>query len=193
MKKSRFSDSQIIGLLKEAEAGTPVPALCRTNGISNATFYTWRSKSGGMGASLMSRMKELEDENRRLKKMYAEAQMSADVLKEALARKWCGVKACVFVKPAFMHDQLSDGRAFRLFNVLDDFNREGLGSDLDFSLPSARVIRALKQIIEWRGQPNVFRCDNGPEYISGALNQCAQRRAGSGLTIMNDRTWSSAA
>jgi putative transposase len=88
MKKSRFSDSQIIGILKEAEAGTPVPELCRTHGISNATFYKWRAKFGGMDASLMSRMKELEDENRRLKKMYAEAQMSADVLKEALAKKW---------------------------------------------------------------------------------------------------------
>jgi putative transposase len=76
----------------------------------------------------------------------------------------------------FMHDQLSDGRAFRLFNVLDDFNREGLGIDLDFSLPSARVIRALEQIIEWRGPPNVIRCDNGPEYISGAVNQWAQQR-----------------
>lgn len=88
MKKSRFSDSQIIGILKEAETGTPVPELCRAYGISNATFYKWRAKFGGMDASLMSRMKELEDENRRLKKMYAEAQMSADVLKEALAKKW---------------------------------------------------------------------------------------------------------
>lgn len=88
MKKSRFSDSQIIGILKEAESGTPVPELCRVHGISNATFYKWRAKFGGMDASLMSRMKELEDENRRLKKMYAEAQMSADVLKEALAKKW---------------------------------------------------------------------------------------------------------
>ena len=76
----------------------------------------------------------------------------------------------------FMHDQLSDGRAFRLFNVLDDFNREGLGIDLDFSLPATRVIRSLEQIIEWRGQPNVIRCDNGPEYISGAVSQWAQQR-----------------
>ncbi len=76
----------------------------------------------------------------------------------------------------FMHDQLSDGRAFRLFNVLDDFNREGLGIEVDFSLPAARVIRSLEQIIEWRGQPNVIRCDNGPEYISGALSQWAQQR-----------------
>ncbi|MCT7233198.1 DDE-type integrase/transposase/recombinase, partial [Salmonella enterica] len=69
----------------------------------------------------------------------------------------------------FMHDQLSDGRSFRLFNVLDDFNREGLGIEVDLSLPSARVIRALEQIIEWRGKPHAIRCDNGPEYISGAL------------------------
>jgi putative transposase len=88
MKKSRFSDSQIIGILKQAEAGTPAPELCRTHDISSATFYKWRAKYGGMDASMMSRVKELEDENRRLKKMYAEAQMSADVLKEALAKKW---------------------------------------------------------------------------------------------------------
>jgi putative transposase len=88
LKKSRFTDSQIIGILKQAEAGTPVPELCRTHGISSATFYKWRSKYGGMDASMMSRVKELEDENRRLKKMYAEAQMSADILKEALAKKW---------------------------------------------------------------------------------------------------------
>lgn len=68
-----------------------------------------------------------------------------------------------------MHDQLSDGRSVRLFNVLDDFNREGLDIEVDLSLPSARVIRSLKQIIQWRGKPRVIRCDNGPEYISGAL------------------------
>ena len=88
MKKSRFSDSQIIAVLKQAQAGTPAPELCRTHGISSATFYKWRSKFGGMDASMMSRLKELEDENRRLKKMYAEAQMSADILKEALTKKW---------------------------------------------------------------------------------------------------------
>lgn len=69
----------------------------------------------------------------------------------------------------FMHDQLADGRSFRLFNVLDDYNREGLGIEIDFSLPAERVIRALEQIIAWRGQPKAIRCDNGPEYISGAL------------------------
>lgn len=88
MKKSRFTDSQIIAVLKQAEGGTPVSELCRSHGISSATFYKWRSKYGGMDAPMMSRLKELEDENWRLKKMYAEAQMSADILKEALSKKW---------------------------------------------------------------------------------------------------------
>ena len=67
----------------------------------------------------------------------------------------------------FMHEQLSDGRSIPLFNVIDDFNREGLGIEVDFSLPSERVIRSLDQIIEWRGQPLRIRCDNGPELVSG--------------------------
>jgi putative transposase len=88
VKTSRFSDSQIIAILKQAEAGSPVPELCREHGISSATFYKWRAKFGGMDASLMARLRELEDENRRLKKMYAEAQMDSAILKEALTKKW---------------------------------------------------------------------------------------------------------
>lgn len=76
----------------------------------------------------------------------------------------------------FMHDQLEDGRSYRLFNVIDDFNREGLAIEVDFSLPTARVIRALDQIIEWRGKPKQLRCDNGPEYISGLLATWAESR-----------------
>ena len=87
MKKSKFTDSQILAVLKQAEAGAPVPVLCREHGISTATFYKWRSKVGGMDASLMGRMKELEEENRRLKKLYIEAQLKADVISEALAKK----------------------------------------------------------------------------------------------------------
>jgi len=102
MKTSRFSDSQILAILKEAEAGMPVPGLCRHQGISSATFYKWRVKFGGMDASLMARLKD------------------------------------------------------RLLNVIDDFNREGLCIDVDFSLPSERVIRELNRIIEWRGAP-IFR------------------------------------
>jgi putative transposase len=77
----------------------------------------------------------------------------------------------------FMHDQLADGRSLRLFNVIDDYNREGLGIEVGLSLPTARVIRALDQIIEWRGTPRAIRCDNGPEYISGALLAWARKRA----------------
>ena len=69
----------------------------------------------------------------------------------------------------FMQDQLADGRKFRALNVLDDFNREGLGIEVDFSLPTVRVIRSLNRIIEWRGKPQFIRVDNGPEYISGML------------------------
>ena len=75
----------------------------------------------------------------------------------------------------FMHDQLSDGRAYRLFNVIDDFNREGLAMEIDLSLPATRVIRALEQVIEWRGKPSQLRCDNGPEYISTLLAKWAEK------------------
>ena len=87
MKKSRFTDSQIMAVLKQAEAGTPVLDLCREHGISNATFYKWRAKFGSMDVSLMAKMKELEDENRRLKKLYVDAQMRALIVEEALAKK----------------------------------------------------------------------------------------------------------
>ena len=76
----------------------------------------------------------------------------------------------------FMHDQLSDGRNFRTFNVIDDFNREGLCIEVDFSLPSERVIRSLEQIIEWRGKPKAIRCDNGPEYISQKILEWAEKQ-----------------
>jgi putative transposase len=88
MKKSRFSDTQILSILKQAESGIPVPEICREHGISSATFYNWRSKYGGMDASLMKRLKELEEENRHLKKMYAEERLKAEIVQEALEKKW---------------------------------------------------------------------------------------------------------
>lgn len=88
MKKSRFSDSQIMAILKQAENGVPVPELCREHGMSNASFYKWRAKFGGMDTSMIKRMKELEEENRRLKKMYAEERLKAELRKEALEGKW---------------------------------------------------------------------------------------------------------
>lgn len=88
MKKSLFTDSQIIALIKRAEVGEKVPDLCRESGISTATFYKWRAKFGGMDVSMMARMKELEDENRRLKKMYMDEKLKAELVAEALAKKW---------------------------------------------------------------------------------------------------------
>jgi len=87
MKKSRFTDAQILAILKQGEGGVPVADLCREHGISNATFYNWRSKFGGMDASLLSDMRSMADENRRLKKMYAEMAMQNELLKDALGKK----------------------------------------------------------------------------------------------------------
>ena len=87
MKKSRFIDSQIVAILKQAEAGTPVADLCREYGMSSASFYQWRSKYGGMDASLMRRLKELEAENARLMKMYAEERIKSELRQEALEGK----------------------------------------------------------------------------------------------------------
>ncbi|WAW10783.1 IS3 family transposase [Oxalobacter vibrioformis] len=288
MKKSRFTDSQIMAILKQAESGIPVPELCREHGMSSAAFYKWRAKYGGMDTAMITRMKELEAENTRLKKMYAEERIKAEILKEAIGKKvvrpsqrremarravadkrisirlscetfgvsqtcyryeasgntaneqiaqWLmrltdnnrnwGFGLCYLhlrnvkgfgwnhkrvyriyrelelnlrirskkrmtrEKPEilsvpqksnqvwsmdFMHDQLEDGRSFRLLNLIDDFNREALGVEADFSMPSERVIRCLEQIISWRGHPQVIRCDNGPEYVSATLQNGAHKR-----------------
>lgn len=75
-----------------------------------------------------------------------------------------------------MHDQLQSGQNYRLLNVIDDFNREGLGIEVDLSLPSQRVTRVLEQIIEWRGKPKMIRSDNGPEYISHELKNWLEKQ-----------------
>ena len=88
MKRSKFTDSQIMDALKRVDAGLVVPDICRELGISTATFYKWRAKYGGMDTSMMARMKELEAENTRLKKMYIEEKLKAEIVTEALAKKW---------------------------------------------------------------------------------------------------------
>ena len=87
MKQSRYSEAQILGILRQAEGGVPIADLCREHGMSDASFYKWRAKYGGMDASMISSMKAMEDENRRLKKMFAELSMQNDLLKEALGKK----------------------------------------------------------------------------------------------------------
>ncbi len=88
MKNAKFTDSQILSILKQADSGIPVAELCREHGMSKASFYKWRSKYGGMDISLVTRMKELEKENARLKKMYAETQLKYEIIQEALEKKW---------------------------------------------------------------------------------------------------------
>jgi len=88
MKKSQYTDGQIMAILRQNEAGAKVADLCREHCMSEATFYKWRSKYGGMDASLMKRMKELEEENRRLKKMCAEERLKSEIRKEALEGKY---------------------------------------------------------------------------------------------------------
>ena len=88
MKKSRFTDSQIMAILKQHEAGVPVAALSREHNVSTALIYQWRAKFGGMDASMVKRLKELEAENARLKKMYVEERIKAELRQEALEGKW---------------------------------------------------------------------------------------------------------
>lgn len=87
MKTGRYSDAQIMGILKQSESGVPISELCREHGMSNASFYKWRAKYGGMDVSMVSQVKVMEAENRRLKRMYAEMSMQNDLLKEALGKK----------------------------------------------------------------------------------------------------------
>jgi putative transposase len=88
MKKSKFTDAQILSILKQADSGTPVADICREHQISSPTFYKWRAKFGGMDLPMMARLKELETENSRLKKMYADERLRAEILKEAIEKKW---------------------------------------------------------------------------------------------------------
>ena len=87
MKKSRFTETQIVAILNEADAGVQVKEICRKHGISDATYYNWKSKFGGMEASDVKRLKELEEENRRLKQMYAELSLDHKILKDIVEKK----------------------------------------------------------------------------------------------------------
>ena len=88
MKQRRFTEEQIIGILKQAQAGMKIVDLCRTHGISDVTFYNWRTKYGGMEVSDAKRLKQLEDENRKLKQMLADTMLENKAIKDVLSKKW---------------------------------------------------------------------------------------------------------
>jgi putative transposase len=88
MKITKFTESQIVKILKSSEQGVPVTDICREHGISNSTFYKWRSKYGGMDVSMLTKVKELEAQNNRLKRMYADLQLDHDILKEVMQKKF---------------------------------------------------------------------------------------------------------
>ncbi|HEY9660605.1 MAG TPA: transposase [Allocoleopsis sp.] len=88
MKKSKFTESQIIGILKEQEQGAKVSELCRQHGISDATFYNWKSKYGGMNVDELRRLRDLEQENARLKKIVANQSLDIDIMKDVISKKW---------------------------------------------------------------------------------------------------------
>ena len=88
MKRSKFTDTQIMDALKRVDAGLAVPEVCRELGISTATFYKWRAKYGGMDVSMIARLKELEAEKNRLKMTYAEERLKAEILQESITKKW---------------------------------------------------------------------------------------------------------
>lgn len=88
MKQGKFSESQIVAILKQQDSGQTVVQISREHGLSEATFYNWKAKYGGMQVSELKRLKDLEDENRRLKKMYAELSLQHEITKEALQKKW---------------------------------------------------------------------------------------------------------
>ena len=215
---TRYSEPQILAILRQAEGVVPVLELCREHGMTNASFYKWRSKYGGMDASMISQMKALADENEEIADLLVgltAARMTWGFglccvhLRNVQGHLWnhkrvyricCELELNLRIKPRkrlkrykpdalavpdapnvtwsmdFMADSLGDGWAFRLLNVLDDFNREGLGIEIDFSLPAERVIRSLNWSIEWRGKPETIRVDNGPEYISGKMLEWAEKQ-----------------
>ena len=142
---------------------------------------TWRNWGFGLCFLYLRNVKGFKWNHKRVYRIYRELELNLRIKpKKRLIR----VKPEALSVPTaknetwsmdFMHDQLGDQRSYRLFNVIDDFNREALGIDVDLSLPAARVIRALNQIIEWRGKPKNIRCDNGPEYISSVLIAWAEK------------------
>lgn len=144
--------------------------------------YNWRNWGFGLCYLFLRNVKGFGWNHKRIYRIYRELELNLRIKpKKRLTREKpeplavpTAINECWSMD--FMHDSLTDGRSYRLFNVIDDFNREGLCIDVDFSLPALRVTRTLDQVIEWRGKPQMIRCDNGPEYVSSVLTLWAENR-----------------
>jgi putative transposase len=186
-----------------AKRGVSIALACRTFGVSE-TCYRYSPKMGGENEEIADLLVGLTNAKRswgfglcflylrnvqgrlwnhkRVYRIYRELELNLRIKPRRRLRREKPDALAVPAAPNvswsmdFMADRLGDGRAFRLLNVLDDFNREGLGIEVDFSLPAERVIRSLERIMEWRGRPGSIRVDNGPEYISGKLIAWAEKR-----------------
>jgi len=185
-----------------AERGVNVSIACRAFAISE-TCYRYQAKLSGGNALIADWLLRLTTSNRRwgfglcylflrnvkglpynhkrVYRIYRELELNLRIKPKRRIKR---DKPDVLAVPRqvnqvwsidFVHDSLGDGRSFRSFNVLDDYNRECLGLEVDFSLPSLRIIRALEQIIEWRGKPKTIRCDNGSEMCSGEFQAWAAK------------------
>ena len=176
-------------LLRDNLDFTPVKSLHQTDNSNLINFLqqdrltsTWRNWGFGLCYLYLRNVKGFKWNHKRVYRIYKDLELNLRIKpKQRLAREkpeapMVPTKINEVWSMDFMHDQLLNQKSYRLFNVIDDHNREGLAMEVDLSLPSERVIRALDQLIEWRGKPKTIRCDNGPEYISHKLKQWAQER-----------------
>lgn len=186
MKRSRFTEEQFIGILKEQEAGTKTADACRKHGISDATFYKYKAKYGGMDVSDARKLKALEDENAKLKKLrrlYREEKLT--VRKRGGRKRALGTRRPLALPSRpnerwsldFVSDAFTDGRRFRVLAVVDDFTSECLCLVADTSLSGARMARELDSLIAKRAKPRTIVSDNGTEMTSMAiLKWCQETR-----------------
>ena len=192
MKRSRYTEEQIVYALKLAESGTAVANVCRKYGISDATFYTWRKKYGGLGVSELHRLRELEAENKRLKQQVADLTMDKRIYRlYCEAELWVRIKRCQKRAAAtrgpapvpsapgqcwsmdFVTDRLLDGRAFQALTVVDNFSRLSPIIEVAQPMTSRQVIAALERARNQVGLPLAITCDNGSQFTSRRLDAWA--------------------
>ena len=160
--------------------GISVRFACACMGISESCYH-YQSKLSDENAVIADWLLRLTTTHKRVYRIYRELELNLRIKPKRRLRR--DKPDALSVPTAmnqvwsmdFMSDSLVDGRSLRTFTVIDDYNREGLTIEVDLSLPSARVIRALEQVIEWRGKPAAIRCDNGPEYLSSELISWAEK------------------